>query len=42
MAICGCLQISRPSQGAAWGEGGPLKLTPNGWISLEPGQELRR
>ncbi len=36
-------KISRPwisqRQGAAWGEGGPLKLTPQGWIaSLEPGQ----
>jgi len=25
------LDISR--QGAAWGEGGPPKLTPNGWIA---------
>lgn len=36
-------KISRPwisqRKGAAWGEGGPLKLTPQGWIaSLEPGQ----
>lgn len=26
-------------EGAAWGQGGPLKLTPEGWVaSLEPGQ----
>lgn len=42
-AFVDAFKISRPwiaqKQGASWGQGGTLKLTPEGWIaSLEPGQ----